>query len=86
MRSWKKYPLLPLWKQPPMETKPVLSRSSNLVTVPALAIMLILSVLAAFFPSGEAGFRADVSLFAGLGFPRVGSAGAAPYFRVGGQP
>lgn len=53
MRSWKKYPLLPLWKQPPMETKPVLSRSSNLVTVPALAIMLILSVLAAFFHQGK---------------------------------
>lgn len=36
-----------------MGTKPVLSRSSNLVTLPALAIMLVLSALAAFFHQGK---------------------------------
>ena len=36
-----------------MENKPVLSRSSNLVTLPALATVLVLSVLAAFFGQGK---------------------------------
>lgn len=53
MESLPKYRPPRLWKRPPMETKPVLSRSSNLVTLPALVIMLVSSVLAAFFDQGK---------------------------------
>ena len=36
-----------------MRSKPVLSRSSNLVTLPALVLVLVLCVLAAFFGQGR---------------------------------